>query len=211
MWFHDHILTVVMFFPLAGALLLLFLPKDSKDLIRLLANVIGFAGFLVSMPLVMWFDAEQSELQFVEKADWIPSIGASYSLGIDGISLLLILLTTVLGFLSILCSWSAIEERLKEYYVFMLVLQTGMLGVFMAMDFFLFYVLWEVMLVPMYFLIGIWGGPRKLYAAIKFFLYTLVGSVLMLPGILFLYFLNHSQTGVYSFDVVTLQNLNLPS
>jgi len=210
MWFHDHILTVVMFFPLAGALLLLFLPKGSKDLIRLLANVIGFAGFLVSLPLVMWFDADLPDLQFVEKADWIPSIGARYSLGIDGISLLLILLTTVLGFLAILCSWSAIEERLKEYYVFLLILQTGMLGVFMAMDFFLFYVLWEVMLVPMYFLIGIWGGPRKLYAAIKFFLYTLVGSVLMLLGILFLYYWNYNQTGISTFDIPTLSAMTIP-
>jgi NADH-quinone oxidoreductase subunit M len=210
MWFHDHILSIVMFFPLAGALLLLLLPKNSTSLIRLLANVIGFVGFLISLPLVMWFDADNAEFQFVERADWIPSIGASYSLGIDGISLLLIILTTALGFLSILCSWSAIEERVKEYYVFLLILQTGMLGVFMALDFFLFYVLWEVMLVPMYFLIGIWGGPRKLYAAIKFFLYTLVGSVLMLLGILFLYFYQHGQTGVYTFDIPTLSAMTIP-
>src|SRR5687767_1472419 len=193
MWFHDHILTIVLFFPLAAAMLMLLFPSGQKGLIRLWANVAGFIGFLLSLPLLMWFDADSPEFQFIEKADWIPSIGATYTLGIDGISLLLILLTTLLGFLAILCSWSAIEERLKEYYVFMLLLQTGMLGVFMAMDFFLFYVLWEVMLVPMYFLIGIWGGPRKLYAAIKFFLYTLVGSVLMLLGILFLYFWNYSQ------------------
>jgi len=199
-----------MFFPLAGAFLLLLLPKGSKNLTRLLANVLGFVGFLVSLPLVMWFDADNGEFQFVEKADWIPSIGASYALGIDGISLLLIMLTTALGFLAILCSWSAIEERLKEYYVFLLILQTGMIGVFMAMDFFMFYVLWEVMLVPMYFLIGIWGGPRKLYAAIKFFLYTLVGSVLMLLGILFLYFWNHTQTGIWTFDIPTLSAMTIP-
>jgi NADH-quinone oxidoreductase subunit M len=210
MWFHEHILTIVMFFPLAGALLLLLLPKNSTSLIRLLANVIGFVAFLISLPLVMWFDADNGELQFVERAEWIPSIGVNYHLGIDGISLLLIILTTALGFLAILCSWSAIEERVKEYYVFMLVLQTGMLGVFMAMDFFMFYVLWEVMLVPMYFLIGIWGGPRKLYAAIKFFLYTLVGSVLMLLGILYLYFFNHGQTGIYTFDIPTLSTLSIP-
>ncbi len=113
-----------------------------------------------------------------------------YEFGIDGIALLLVLLTTLLGVLAFLSSWSAIHTREKEYYIFLLLLQTGMLGVFMAMDFFLFYVFWEVMLVPMYFLIGIWGGPRKLYAAIKFFLYTLVGSVLMLLGILALYFYN---------------------
>jgi NADH-quinone oxidoreductase subunit M len=205
MWFHDHILSIVMFFPLAGAALLLLLPGGNKGLIRLTANLIGFVGFLVSLPLVMWFNADDgATFQFAEKATWIPSIGANYALGIDGISLLLIMLTTALGFLAILCSWSAIDDRVKEYYVFLLILQTGMLGVFMAMDFFLFYVLWEVMLVPMYFLIGIWGGPRKLYAAIKFFLYTLVGSVLMLLGILFLYFWQHGQTGVWTFDIPTL-------
>jgi len=218
MWFSNHILSVVLFLPLAGAIALMFLPKENKDLIRWVANLFGFAGFLASVPLWFWFQiSEEGGLgfceggfQFCEKVEWIPSIGASYSLGIDGISLLLVLLTTVLGFLSILSSWTAIEERVKEYYVFMLVLQTGMLGVFMALDFFLFYVFWEVMLVPMYFLIGIWGGPRKLYAAIKFFLYTLVGSVLMLLGILTLYFWNESQSGQYTFDIVTLSNLTMP-
>jgi len=208
--FYNHILSIVLFVPLAGAILLLLLPKDNKELIRWVANLVGFAGFAVSVPLAVWFDSSADGFQFVEKAQWIPSIGASYSLGIDGISLLLVMLTTVLGFLSILSSWTAIQDRVKEYYVFMLVLQTGMLGVFMSLDFFLFYVFWEVMLVPMYFLIGIWGGPRKLYAAIKFFIYTLVGSVLMLLGILALYFTNHSQSGQYTFDVPTLQHLNLP-
>ena len=119
----------------------------------------------------------------------------------DGISLLLVMMTTLLGFIAVLSSWNAITDRVKQYYMFLLLLQTGMLGVFVALDFFLFYVFWEVMLVPMYFLIGIWGGPRKLYAAIKFFLYTLVGSVLMLLGILALYFEHFNQTGVYTFDI----------
>jgi NADH-quinone oxidoreductase subunit M len=136
--------------------------------------------------------------------NWIPSIGAGYVLGIDGISFLLIMLTTLLGWISILSSWTAIENRVKEYYIWFLVLQTGMLGVFMALDFFLFFVFWEAMLVPMYLLIGIWGGPRKLYAAIKFFLYTLAGSVLMLLGILFLYFHHHGATGVYTFSLTAL-------
>jgi NADH-quinone oxidoreductase subunit M len=210
MWFHEHILTTVLFLPLAGAALMLFFPAGSKTLIRVWANLVGFAGFLVSLPLAFWFNSDDGGYQFVERADWIPSIGASYALGMDGISLLLVLLTTILGFISILSSWTAIEDRVKEYYVFLLLLQSGMLGVFMAMDFFLFYVFWEVMLVPMYFLIGIWGGPRKLYAAIKFFLYTLVGSVLMLLGILFLYYWNHGQTGVYTFDIVALSNLSIP-
>src|SRR3972149_10667214 len=204
MWFSNHILSVVLFLPLAGAVLLVSPPKESKVLVRWTANVAGFAGFLVSLPLVFWFDSSNGDFQFVEKASWIPSIGANYALGMDGISLLLVMLTTVLGFLSILSSWTAIEERLKEYYIFMLILQTGMLGVFMTLDFFLFYVFWEVMLVPMYFLIGIWGGPRKLYAAIKFFLYTLVGSVLMLLGILALYFAYYEATGIYTFDLTQL-------
>jgi len=134
----------------------------------------------------------------------IPSIGAGYVLGIDGISFLLIMLTTLLGWISILSSWTAIENRVKEYYIWFLVLQTGMLGVFMALDFFLFFVFWEAMLVPMYLLIGIWGGPRKLYAAIKFFLYTLFGSVLMLLSVLFLYFYNFHQTGQYTFSIQAL-------
>src|SRR5437667_1974592 len=136
--------------------------------------------------------------------NWIPSTGAGYVLGIDGISFLLIMLTTLLGWISILSSWSAIENRVKEYYIWFLVLQTGMLGVFMALDFFLFFVFWEAMLVPMYLLIGIWGGPRKLYAAIKFFLYTLLGSVAMLLAVLFLYFYNYRQTGVYTFSIEAL-------
>jgi len=209
-FFRSHILTIVLFTPLAGALLILFLDKESKYAIRCVGNIFGFVGLLVSLPLVFWFDADQAGFQFVERAEWIPSIGAAYHLGMDGISLLMVMLTTVLGWISILSSWTAIEERLKEYYVFFLVLQTGMLGVFMSLDFFLFYVFWEVMLVPMYFLIGIWGGPRKLYAAIKFFLYTLFGSVLMLLGILVLYFNYHVQFNAYTFDITQLMRLNLP-
>jgi NADH-quinone oxidoreductase subunit M len=200
---YNHILSIILFTPLAGALLLLFVPKESKNAIRWLANIFAFLGFAVSLPLVPWFWAlkERAGFQFVEGRpdNWIPSIGAGYVIGIDGISFLLIMLTTVLGAISILSSWNAIQERVKEYYVWFLVLQAGMLGVFMANDMFLFFVFWEAMLVPMYLLIGIWGGPRKLYAAIKFFLYTLFGSVLMLLGILFLYFHHHTLTGVYTF------------
>src|SRR5215472_17252739 len=168
----NHILSIILFTPLAGAILLMFVPNDNKDAIRWIANIFALGGFLISLPLEPGF-------KFIEGAanNWIPSIGAGYVIGIDGISFLLIMLTTLLGWISILSSWTAIEERVKEYYVWFLVLQTGMLGVFMALDFFLFFVFWEAMLVPMYLLIGIWGGPRKLYAAIKFFLYTLFGSV----------------------------------
>src|SRR5450631_1980222 len=201
----NHILSIILFTPLAGALLLLFVPSGKKDAIRWIGNIFALAGLLVSIPLVPMFWAQrfQPGFKFLEGApnNWIPSIGAGYVLGIDGISFLLIMLTTLLGWISILSSWSAIENRVKEYYIWFLVLQTGMLGVFMALDFFLFFVFWEAMLVPMYLLIGIWGGPRKLYAAIKFFLYTLFGSVLMLLSVLFLYFYNFRQTGVYTFSI----------
>ena len=142
--------------------------------------------------MVLVQPAGTPEFQFVERAPWIPSIGAEYFLGVDGFSTLLILLTTMMGFIAVLSSWTAITERVKEYYIFLLVLQTGMLGAFMSLDFLLFFLFWEVMLVPMYFLIGIWGSANRLYSAIKFFLYTLVGSVVMLLGILALYFYNHS-------------------
>ena len=204
----THILSIVLFTPLVGALLLLFVPSEKKDAVRWIANIFALAGFLLSLPLVPWFWAQRFEpgFKFMEGStnNWIPSIGAGYVLGIDGISFLLIMLTTLLGWISILSSWTAIENRVKEYYIWFLVLQTGMLGVFMALDFFLFFVFWEAMLVPMYLLIGIWGGPRKLYAAIKFFLYTLFGSVLMLLGILFLYFHHQTVTGVYTFSVTAL-------
>src|SRR5438105_5692138 len=189
-FFRANILTIVTFFPLAGMIVLLFLNKENKNLIRLWANIVGFVGFFISIPLWLWFDFDKSDqFQFAQDVPWIKALGANYHVGIDGISLLLIMLTTLLGALSILSSWSAIEVRVKEYYAFLLLLQTGMLGVFVSLDFFMFYVFWEVMLVPMYFLIGVWGGPRKLYAAIKFFLYTLFGSVLLLLGILALYFM----------------------
>ena len=204
----NHILSIILFTPLVGAILLLFVPKENKNAIRWIANFFALAGLLVSIPLVpmFWEQRFVPGFKFVEGApgNWIPSIGAGYVLGIDGISFLLIMLTTLLGWISILSSWTAIENRVKEYYIWFLVLQTGMLGVFMALDFFLFFVFWEAMLVPMYLLIGIWGGPRKLYAAIKFFLYTLAGSVLMLLGILFLYFHHQHVTGVYTFSLQAL-------
>ncbi len=204
----SHILSIILFTPLLGAFLLMFVPKENKDAIRWIANIFSLGGFLVSLPLVPMFWAQRAlpGFKFIEGVpnQWIPTIGAGYYMGIDGISFLLIMLTTLLGFISILSSWNAIEVRVKEYYIWFLVLQTGMLGVFMSLDFFLFFVFWEAMLVPMYLLIGIWGGPRKLYAAIKFFLYTLFGSVLMLLSILFLYFNHHNVTGLYTFSIPEL-------
>jgi len=203
-FYNTHILTVVLLTPLVGAVLLLFVPRENENAHRVIGNLFALLGLLLSLPLITRFslDPAAPRYQFQENYDWIPSIGAHYSLGIDGISLLLVILTTLLGAISILSSWSAIKIRVKEYYILFLLLQVGMLGVFMALDFFLFYMFWEVMLVPMYFLIGVWGSDRRLYAAIKFFLYTLVGSVLMLLGILALYFRANANT----FDVPTLLN-----
>jgi NADH-quinone oxidoreductase subunit M len=209
-FFRTHILSIVLFTPLVGALLLLFVNKHKEDAIRWIANAFALAGFLVSVPLWFWYDSANPAWQFTERASWIPSIGASYFLGVDGFAVLLILLTTLMGFIAILSSWSAITERVKEFYIFMLVLQTGMIGAFVSLDFLLFFLFWEVMLVPMYFLIGIWGGGRRLYSAIKFFLYTLVGSVVMLLGILALYFQYHATTGVYTFDVTLYQQMSVP-
>ncbi|MDX2149946.1 MAG: NADH-quinone oxidoreductase subunit M [Bryobacteraceae bacterium] len=206
----DYILSAVLFTPLVGMLVLLFLPASQPRLVKLWANAAGFLGFLVSLPL--WFSFDKTkDFQFVQRVPWIPSIGASYHLGVDGLSLLLVLLTTLLGFLSILCSWSAIATRLKEYYAYFLLLQVGMLGVFMARDFLLFFVFWELVLVPMYFIIAIWGGERRVYASIKFIIYTLIGSVLMLLGILTLYFQHATQFGTYTFDITALTRTNVPA
>src|SRR5438105_4972310 len=188
------ILSLITYIPLIGALLIVFfIRRENAGAIKATATIIAAIDFILSIPLWLYFDATKPGLknfQFIERWDWIPSLGVQYHFGIDGIALLLILLTTLTGFIAIYSSFSAIDHRQKEYYVLLLLLQTGMIGTFCALDFFLFYVFWEIMLVPMYFIIGIWGGPRKLYAAIKFFLYTLSGSVLMLLSILGLYFFN---------------------
>ena len=200
----NNYLSLILFTPLIGALVMLFVSKQNENAIRWIANITAVIGFVISVPLWFWYNPQGPEFQFPERLPWIPSIGAEYYIGVDGLSTLLILLTTMMGFIAILSSWNAITERVKEYYIFLLVLQTGMLGAFMALDFMLFFLFWEVMLVPMYFLIGIWGSANRLYSAIKFFLYTLVGSVIMLLGILALYFAYHNDPanlGAYTFDI----------
>jgi NADH-quinone oxidoreductase subunit M len=207
----SHVLSVILFTPLVGALVLLLVNRRNERAIRWIANLFGLLGFLVSIPLWFRYDPAGPSWQFTERAQWIPSIGAEYFLGVDGFSILLILLTTLMGVIAILSSWNAITERVKEFYICMLVLQTGMLGAFVALDFLLFFLFWEVMLVPMYFLIGIWGGGRRLYSAIKFFLYTLVGSVVMLLGILAVYFYNASIPGnAPTFDITHFHTLAIP-
>jgi NADH-quinone oxidoreductase subunit M len=214
-FFMNNILNIVCYIPLAGMVLIMFMKRDNENAIKWVANLTALIGFLVSIPLLTSFNDPRfispNGFRFIYEHSWIPQLGATYKFGIDGISMLLVLLTTLLGVIAILSSWTAIKERVKEYYAFMLLLQTGMLGVFMSLDFLVFYVFWEIMLVPMYFLIGVWGGPRKLYAAIKFFLYTLAGSVLMLVGILAIYFYQHDVSGIYSFDILAFQKLGFPT
>ncbi len=188
------ILNLVTYTPLIGAAVILFFIRGENDRwIRITATFFAVLDFLLSLYLWWGFDPKASGnamWQFRETYSWIPALGVNYDFGIDGIALLLVVLTTFMGIIGIVSSYTAITYRQKEYYVLLLLLQTGMIGTFCALDFFLFYVFWEIMLVPMYFIIGIWGGARKLYAAIKFFLYTLAGSVLMLLSILALYFFN---------------------
>ena len=206
--FGHQLLDIVAYLPLVGAVLCLLLPKDRPGLVSKTATGVAALDLVLSLPL--WFGWESARpdaygFRFVHDIPWIPSLGIRYIVGVDGISMLLILLTTVLGFLAILSSWSAITQRHNQYYAYLLILQTGMIGVFMSLDTFLFYVFWEVMLIPMYFLIGIWGGPRRIYASVKFFLFTLLGSVLMLIGIIALYVHHGALNGMYTFDIRILQ------
>jgi NADH-quinone oxidoreductase subunit M len=206
------ILSLTAYIPIIGALLIiLFFDRKNTKAIKYFAFIVSIADFVVSLALVKYFDLSAVHMQFVERLSWIPSIGVEYFFGIDGISILLVMLTTFIMVISVLCSFAAIKEREKEYYVCLLFLATGMLGAFMALDFFLFYVFWEIMLVPMYFLIGIWGGGRKLYSAIKFFLYTLTGSLFMLLAILSLYFIHHAATGEFTFNVLKILKTSVPT
>jgi NADH-quinone oxidoreductase subunit M len=180
------LISIVTFLPLVGAVILFFVKKENTELIKRFTLVWTILTFVVSLGLVIGFRTDFPGFQFTESQPWIPQIGVGYQVGLDGINLLLILLTTGLMPLAILSSFNAINDRVKEYYIFLLLLEVGMLGVFVSLDLFLFYVFWEVTLVPMYFLIGIWGGKRRVYASVKFFLYTMAGSLLMLLAILFL-------------------------
>lgn len=192
-------LTLVVFIPLLGALISLFLPRENRTLHRQWALAVSLIPFLIV--LFMWgpFDASNPGIQFEQKVNWIPSIGVSYHVGVDGISYPMLLVTGLVSVLAILASWN-INHREKEFFAWMLALQTAMYGVFVALDYLLFFFFWELLLVPMYFLIGIWGGPRREYAAIKFFIYTLAGSAIMLVGILATYL----KAGLATFDILTI-------
>ncbi|NJN64677.1 MAG: NADH-quinone oxidoreductase subunit M [Acidobacteria bacterium] len=200
-------LTILTFLPLAAAIVVAFLPREGSGTAHHVATWASFVNFLISLVPLVLYDRADGGFQFVEQTSWIPALGVSYKLGVDGVSLLLVVLTTLLSFVSLLSSWTSITMRVKEYYAYFLLLQVGMIGVFASLDLFLFYIFWEVMLVPMYFIIGIWGGPRRIYAAVKFFLFTLFGSVLMLLGIVALYLFAGEQLGERTFDIVRLHEL----
>ena len=205
------ILSYLIFFPLIGVVLLLFLDREKEKQMKGITLVVTLIEFVLSLPLAFNFQAETAEMQFCEYLEWIPNLGIAYRVGIDGISLWLVLLTTFLTAIAVLACWDDIKKHVKEFLICLLLLETGMIGVFASLDVFLFYVFWEVMLVPMYFIIGVWGNPaRRIYAAIKFVLYTMVGSLLMLVAILYIYFYYHSVTGEYTFDLMKWYSLAIP-
>jgi NADH-quinone oxidoreductase subunit M len=199
------ILSTLIFLPIIGAGIILLLSRTQEKLIKMVALVVSIIVFILSLPLFTGFDKSTHLMQFVEKHQWIPDWNITYSLGIDGISVLFVLLSTLVTILCVLISWNSIKAKLKEFYIALLVMEGAMIGVFSSLDFFLFYLFWEAMLIPMYLLIGVWGGPNRIYAAIKFFLYTLVGSVLMLVGIIVLYFY-----GGHTFDILELMKNTYP-
>src|SRR5467141_2457361 len=199
------LLTAVTFLPALGALvILLAVPRRHDAALRWGGLLVSLATFAVSLPLWAQFDAGDADMQFEEFLRWMPGLGVGYHVGVDGISVLLVLLTTFLMPLALASAWHAIEDRTKEFMIAMLLLETGMVGVFVSLDLFLFFVFWEAMLIPMYFVIGVWGGANRVYAAVKFVLYTMVGSALMLVAILALYYQHGAATGTFTFDLPTL-------
>jgi NADH-quinone oxidoreductase subunit M len=206
---NETILSLMTFLPLVGVLLLFFMPKNSNNLLRGLALGVTILTFLVSLPLVTGFQTN-ADFQFVKDVPWIVAgpFQMNYHVGIDGISLWLVILTTFIMPLAVLSTWTAVEEKVKEYMICLLLLEVGMLGAFISLDLFLFYIFWELMLIPMYFIIGIWGGKQKIYAAIKFFIYTMAGSVLMLVALIALYFLG-IKAGMHTFSIINLYALNI--
>ncbi len=203
------VLSQIVFLPTLGALILLLIPRRATQALFNTALLVSTLTFLLSLGILGLFDGDSGQMQMVERYAWIPAFGIDYFVGIDGLSLFLVLLTTLLGPIVILASWT-IKENVKEYLFFMLTLETGMLGTLVALDLFLFYVFWEIMLIPMYFLIGVWGGPRRIYAAVKFVIFTMSGSLLMLVAIIFLATRNAQVTQSLTFDLLQLYNLRLP-
>jgi NADH-quinone oxidoreductase subunit M len=210
---HFPILTSLIALPIIGSLVLLFVKDEepNEGVIRGIALTIATLVFAETLLLWSRFDASVADFQFVERHAWIPAFGISYAVGVDGISLLLVVLTGFLTPIALLSSWDSVHKNTRAFCLFILLLESAMIGVFVSIDLFLFYVFWDAMLIPMYFLIGIWGYDRRIYAAVKFILYTMAGSVLMLLAIVALAVLNESTTGHYSFDLQTLYGLSIPA
>ena len=207
-------LTTLIFLPLAGAVLVLLLKggEGRRDqLVRWVSLGVSLLVFAGTLALWARFDPSSADYQFVERRAWIPSFGISYLVGVDGISLFLLVLTGFLTPIALLSSWASVHRRFGEFAAFLLALESAMLGVFVSLDLFLFYVFWDAMLIPMYFLIGMWGYERRIYAAVKFILYTAAGSLLMLVAIIGLGWLHHSATGAYSFELQALYEIPIPS
>jgi NADH-quinone oxidoreductase subunit M len=207
------ILSSLVLLPVAGAILLLFVRGDeeqSAPFARKIALIVSLLVFAETLLLWMRFDGTSGNFQFVERHAWIPAFGIEYFVGVDGISLLLLVLTGFLTPLALLGSWESVHKQTKAFCIFVLLLESAMMGVFISLDLFLFYIFWDAMLVPMYFLIGIWGYERRIYAAIKFILYTMAGSVLMLLAILGLAYMHYTATGAYSFDLLKLYEMQVP-
>ncbi len=179
-------LSLVTFLPLAGVLAIIIAARNNANTARYIALIVSLATFVLSLRLLIDFDTSTAAFQFMEESAWLPAYGITYRMGVDGISLPFVLLTTFLTPLCILASWESVQKMVKEYMIAFLALESFVIGVFCALDFILFYILWEAMLIPMFLLIGVWGGPNRVYAALKFFLYTLAGSVLMLIAIIVL-------------------------
>jgi NADH-quinone oxidoreductase subunit M len=205
------IISVLIFLPLLGIVPLLFLDQKNHKVLKGFTLVLSLVEFILSLRLWFGFNDAYGGMQFVERYNWLPQYGISYYVGVDGFSLLLILLTTFLTPICVLATWEDVQFRVKEFMICLLFMMSGMIGVFVSLDMFLFYVFWEVQLIPMYLLIGVWGNPaRRVYAAIKFFLFTMFGSLLMLVAILVLYFHNGETTGTYTFDLLKLYDLGVP-
>jgi NADH-quinone oxidoreductase subunit M len=207
---NNWVLLIVLLLPLVGAIALMAVPREEDGVAKGVGFAVSLLTFFVSLLIWKGFDKRADGFQLVFDKDWIPVLGARFKLGVDGISLWLVLLTTFLTPLVLLSSWGAIEKKVKEFTISFLVLETGMLGAFLALDLFVFYVMWEVMLIPMYFIIGVWGGERRVYASIKFVIYTMVGSLLMLVAIFYLYVTHGRLSGTYTFDLQAMYNLHLP-
>jgi NADH-quinone oxidoreductase subunit M len=208
----SWVLSIVLFLPLLGALVALLIPREEEGIARAIGLVTSTLTFLLSLILLVAFEPGTAGFQLETSISWADSIGLRYHIGIDGISLWLVLLTTFLAPITLLSAQKAVHAKVREFVIAMLLLETGMLGAFVALDMFLFYVFWELMLIPMYFIIGIWGGDRRLYASIKFVIYTMVGSLLMLVAILYLYSTYHQVSGgTWSFDYTDLSRLVLPA